>query len=472
MVSLPVSLVDFREDLRLQILELEDWLTRPEPSSLSLPADDELSRQVEELKARIRVWQGKAPPPSEYGCLLIRRLLSLSTTELSRLVELRSQVSKISPGSSMDLLNEVSQLKLESLKLEGEVYEHETGRLGVASAQPTASVAEPTRWLAVGQMMADRYRIEAVIGRGGTGAVYRVADTRTPQEWAIKELWSDNADAESLGLKTQLAAEITMLSKLRHPNLPRIVDAFETGNRHYIVMDYIRGRDLKAVLREMGPLPIDRVVHLGCQLANVLNYMHSQPQPIIFRDLKPANIMVEADGKVKLVDFGIARLFAPEASGDTQAFGTPGYAAPEQYGHGQSDKRTDVYTLGVTLHELLTGHDPGQTPFRFPPVTSLRPEVPRALEALIAKCVSLHPDDRYPSLQEVLEDLKTSLLPEAKPEPAPTPDEPEAVAESPPNPAPTVEFVEAPSSKTGLLSNLLQTVRTKLLKPGTPRTNT
>lgn len=463
MVSLPVSLVDFREDLRSQIVELEDWLTRPEPSQLDLPPDQELARQVDELKARIKSWEGKIPAHTEPGSLLIRRLLSLSTTELSRLLELRSQVSKLSPSTSLELLNEVGQLKLVEFKLESKIYEHQTGRLGASKAAPASTPTETTRWLQIGQLMADRYRVEAIIGRGGTGAVYRVTDTRTPQEWAIKELWSDIADAERLGLQNQLAAEISMLSKLRHPNLPRIVDAFENGNRHYIVMDYIRGRDLKAVLREVGPLPLALVVDLGTQMANVLDYLHSQPQPIIFRDLKPANIMVDVDGKVKLVDFGIARLFLPEASGDTQAFGTPGYAAPEQYGRGQSDKRTDVYTLGATLHELLTGRDPGETPFQFPLVSSLRPETPRALEALIAKCVAMNPDDRYPSLKEVLPELKKAL----HAEPAP-------IVEAPPTAriadAPIVVIMEPAAPKTGRLTQLLNTVRTKLLGPGAGNT--
>lgn len=310
-------------------------------------------------------------------------------------------------------------------------------------------------------MLAGRYKIEAVVGRGGTGAVYKVADTRTPQCWAVKELWSDNANAEHLGLKRRLMAEITMLSQLRHSNLPRIVDAFESDGRDYIVMDFIHGRDLRNIVREAGPLSLSLVVSFGTQIASVLDYLHCQPQPIIFRDLKPANIMVDVNGKIKLIDFGIARLFMPEATSDTRAFGTPGYAAPEQYGRGQSDKRTDVYTLGATLHELLTARDPGETPFRFPPVRSLRPEVPVALENLIAKCLALNPDDRYSSLKEVLSDLSKALTP-VEPE---TTEATEAPPEKPREPIIAIMRPAAP--KPGFFSSLLNTMRTRILRPGT-----
>jgi tRNA A-37 threonylcarbamoyl transferase component Bud32 len=419
--SLSLELVDFKDTLRAEGAVLENWLAMPEKARLELPNEEELRSKTEELKEKSQelanhlagLTRNQPSLPGHTGRLFLKRLLTLSQAELERLAQLRKQAAGLVPSTTLDLQTAMEELTLQVLKLKSDLLDQGMWRSHTCNLSPSApapssappSAAEAPRWLQVGVVLGERYKIEAVIGRGGTGAVYKVSDLRTPQEWAVKELWSDVPDAEQLGLKHQLDSEITVLSKLRHQNLPRIVDAFESDNRHYIVMDYVRGRDLRLILKDVGRLPLELALDLGIQLANVLHYLHSQPQPIIFRDLKPANIMVDSHGVVKLVDFGIARHFLPEATGDTRAFGTPGYAAPEQYGSSQSDQRSDIYTLGATLHELITGRNPGEQPFSFPPMSALVPEAPPELDVIVGACVAMDPNQRYPSMERLLVDL-------------------------------------------------------------------
>ena len=187
----------------------------------------------------------------------------------------------------------------------------------------------------------------------------------------------------------QFRREAQLLRRLRHPNLPPVSDEFAIGDRNYLVMEYVPGSTLQQMLdRGEGPFPESRVVAWANQLCDVLDYLHRQQPPIIFRDLKPANIMIDREGTVKLIDFGIARLFTPGKSRDTTTLGTPGYAAPEQYGKGQTDARSDLYALGATLPFLLTARDPADEPFKFPPARRLNPAVPAELEAVVARAVA------------------------------------------------------------------------------------
>ena len=260
--------------------------------------------------------------------------------------------------------------------------------------------------LANGSVLEGRYSIQRVLGSGGMGAVYLANDTRLPRQWAIKEMGENFEDEEQRKLAEEsLNAEAAILSSLTHANLPRIVDFFPSQGRHYLVMDYIEGESLDQILRR-GPLPLDKALDLGRQLATVLAYLHSQAKPVIFRDLKPGNIMMTPDGHAKLIDFGIARHLRPGASTDTRALGTPGYAAPEQYGRGQSDARTDIYALGATLHHALSGRNPSDAPFQFPPLRELRPEIPPALEKIVQRAVSLKPEDRFQGASDFLEALE------------------------------------------------------------------
>jgi serine/threonine-protein kinase len=178
-----------------------------------------------------------------------------------------------------------------------------------------------------------------------------------------------------------------------------VTDHFEQDGKAYLVMEYVPGETLLSFLvREGLPQPQARVFEWTRQLCDALDYLHTQTPPIIFRDLKPANIMLTPSGQVKLIDFGIARLFKPGQAKDTQAFGTIGYSAPEQYGKGQTDARSDVYSLGVLLHQLLTGYDPTSTPFRLPPAGQVNLNMPRQISDAIATATESDPDRRFASI--------------------------------------------------------------------------
>lgn len=237
------------------------------------------------------------------------------------------------------------------------------------------------------------------------GSVYLANDTRLPRQWALKELTQNSTDpAEQAEAQAAFMAEAQILAGLTHPNLPRVVDFFQENGRHFLVMDFVSGPTLEKVL-ESGPMSVNEALKMGIQIAQVLEYLHGQPHPVIFRDLKPANIILD-NGKPMLVDFGIARLFRSGAGSDTRALGTPGYAAPEQYGRGQSDHRTDLYALGATLHHALSGQDPANHPFHFEPFGELRKDVPEGLERVILRAVSLKPEDRFQSAHDVRQALE------------------------------------------------------------------
>jgi WD40 repeat protein len=259
--------------------------------------------------------------------------------------------------------------------------------------------------LAAATLIQQRYCILAQVGKGGFGAVYKAADTKLGDRVvALKEM-------SQSGLSTQEAAEATgnfkrealLLAGLTQPNLPRIYDHFFDAGHWYLVMDFIEGETLEETLDKAGgKLPMEKVLAIGMQLCNVLNYLHTRQPPVIFRDLKPANIMLTPDENIYLIDFGIARLFKPGQAKDTTAFGSPGYAAPEQYGKAQTTARADIYSLGATLHRMLTGNDPSDTPFSFTPMHLPAP----ALEQLVMRMVSMDADRRpanVASIKQVLQ---------------------------------------------------------------------
>src|SRR5436309_991192 len=259
-------------------------------------------------------------------------------------------------------------------------------------------------------LLIGRYQLLSRIGQGGMGAVYKASDTRLDDRLvAIKAM--SKAGLPAAGLEEAEAAferEARLLGKLLHPNLPRIHDHFTENDRSYLVMDFIDGETLEEYLDKRGHdlLPIERVLDWAEQLCDVLSYLHNHQPPIIFRDLKPANVMVGESGHIFLIDFGIARLFKPGQSHDTVALGSPGYAAPEQYGKAQSTPRSDIYSLGALLHCLLTGVDPSEQPFFFRPASTLNPEVPLELEHLLQRMLDMDSENRPFSALEVAETLR------------------------------------------------------------------
>ncbi len=261
-----------------------------------------------------------------------------------------------------------------------------------------------------------RYRILTKLGRGGFGAVYKAVDTQFHNRLiAIKEMSQSGMqpDAVKEAVKA-FEREAQMLTGLMHPNLPRIYDHFSEGGRWYLVMDFIEGETLEEHLNKAknGYLSIEETLQIGIQLCAVLTYLHTRQPPIIFRDLKPANIMLTPDAHVYLIDFGIARLFKPGQTKDTIAFGSLGYAAPEQYGKSQTTVQSDIYSLGTLLHQLLTGNDPSAntpTPFDFPVLRVLGRSTPVALEMLIMQMLEKDASKRPPSIAEVKNKLQQIL---------------------------------------------------------------
>jgi serine/threonine protein kinase len=275
--------------------------------------------------------------------------------------------------------------------------------------------------LSEGTVLHGRYRIVRTLGKGGMGAVYLVEDEKLfGKQWAVKELLERFVDAQDRAESVaQFQHEARILVGLRHPNLPQIIDAFEEEGRHYLVMEYVEGKTLEELMEKAaeGVIPEEQALRWAKQVCDVLDYLHSHDPPVIFRDLKPGNIMVTPEGQVKLIDFGVARLFDPSKGTDTLKMGTVGYAPPEQYaGQGQTTPRSDVYALGATLYELVTGDSPEAHPFVFPPARQINRKVSTQTSLTIDKAVQLDPNDRYASaraMRVALTGTKASWLPRA-----------------------------------------------------------
>ena len=249
--------------------------------------------------------------------------------------------------------------------------------------------------LEIGSLVDGKYRILRICGQGGMSIVYMAINERANKTWAVKEIRKDGIQDYEV-VKQGLIVETDMLKRLNHPNLPSIIDVIDGDDFFLIVMDFIEGNTLSDLLKEYGAQPQEQVVRWAKQLADVLYYLHSREPAIIYRDMKPSNIMLKPDGNVVLFDFGTAREYKNKNQMDTVCLGTKGYAAPEQYGgSGQSDVRTDIYCLGATLYHLLTGHNPGEPPFEMYPVRQWNPEISAGLEAVISKCTRKNPEERF-----------------------------------------------------------------------------
>lgn len=256
--------------------------------------------------------------------------------------------------------------------------------------------------LEIGQLVDNKYRILDIVGKGGMSVVYLARNERANKSWAIKEV--RKVGEENLEVKkNSLMAETEMLKKLSHPNLPTIVDVIETNDTYLVVMDYIEGNDLGRIINEYGAQSQEKAVEWGKQLCDVLGYLHTREQPIIYRDLKPANIMLKPDGNIMLIDFGTAREVKVADAADTISLGTRGYAAPEQFGaNAKTDARTDIYCLGATMYHLVTNHNPSTEPYVMEPIRKRNPSLSVGLEKIILKCTQPNPSDRYQSCAEVM----------------------------------------------------------------------
>lgn len=258
--------------------------------------------------------------------------------------------------------------------------------------------------LQIGSLVDNKYKILSEVGHGGMSVVYLAINERANKTWAVKEIRKDGVcDFEAV--KQGLVVETDMLKRLRHPNLPSIIDVIDTEDSFLIVMDYIEGKSLQSVLKSGGAQPLEQVLEWGKQICDVLGYLHTRTPPIIYRDMKPANVMLKPDGNITLIDFGTAREFKNRAMvEDTTCLGTRGYAAPEQFGgRGQTDGRTDIYCTGATLYHLLTGHSPAEPPYEIKPLSYWDPAYAgTGVEKVIAKCCQQDPEARYQDCAELM----------------------------------------------------------------------
>jgi serine/threonine protein kinase len=260
-------------------------------------------------------------------------------------------------------------------------------------------------------LLHDRYRLLKQIGQGGFATVYSAIDYyRRHKPVAIKQIHlSTLSPQEMIEATDSYNREVSILSRLEHENLVRVHDHFTDSAHWYIVMEYIEGETLEDRLKKVrgGRLPLEQVIEIGILLCNVLGYLHAHNPPLIFRDVKPENIMITPKGRLYLIDFGIARRYRPGQSRDTGPLGSPGYAAPEQYGGAQTTAQTDIYGLGATLQTLLTGKDPLEIRISEKP-----PHVPKLIQPLLERMLKHNAQERPFNTHEVrihLQRLKEQL---------------------------------------------------------------
>jgi serine/threonine protein kinase len=280
--------------------------------------------------------------------------------------------------------------------------------------------------LSPGTVLRSRYKIIEFISQGGMGAIYEAEDLRLEgRRCAVKEMWPDvTAPSEDIGqVQAQFHREASILARLDHPNLPKVSDYFAERNRDYLVMDFVPGKDLKELMEEArsggGYLAEDRVLGWARQILDALQYLHTQEPPVLHRDIKPANIKLTPTGTIKLVDFGLVKLMAPDEERTVtvlQGRGTAQYTPLEQYGGdtGHTDVRSDIYSLGATLYHLLTNQAPVDAKSRFlqPQLfrspTQLNPRVSFRVERAILHAISMHPDERPSSIAAFRDELFNS----------------------------------------------------------------
>lgn len=277
----------------------------------------------------------------------------------------------------------------------------------------------------LGRIIDRKYELIASIGKGGMAHVWLARDRRLEKLWAMKEIMPGVAGSQGAANRQAIIDEANFMKRLDHPAIPRVVDIIDTGGSIFVVMDYVEGRALSRVLRERGrPFEQEQVIDWGIQLCDVLGYLHGirppDGYPVVYRDMKPANVMLRDDGSVKLVDFGIAMELLPSGPSDARVIGTAGYGAPEQvdpelHEAVPVDTRADIYALGTTLYSLVTGHVPRvrrdghgrtTTDFEMRPFRAWDPQLSDGLEQVIARATERDPADRYQTVEALRYDLE------------------------------------------------------------------
>lgn len=296
------------------------------------------------------------------------------------------------------------------------------------------------RLLTIGEMLANRFKVIRLISdEGGMARVYEVQDTRDArgQSWALKQFRPKEKPTEHAEMLKLFDQEADRLKALSHRNIPQFCARFSEGGEAFLVLEYIAGRPLSTILRQRGGhIGESEVLRWSVQICDVLDYLHNRQPPIIYRDLKPDNLMITDDGVVKVIDFGIARTFKQGKKKDTMLMGTEGYAPPEAYGTEQSDARADIYALGATIYHLLSNQSPpyARLPGEVASVRTLNPAITQAVAEVVARAMKKDRDQRFRSAAEMKRVL-TGILPGAGA--AVDPPRPPIIL-APQKPAPTV----------------------------------
>lgn len=266
-----------------------------------------------------------------------------------------------------------------------------------------------------GKTIDDKYKVLALLGRGAFFATYLVRDIRTSKVLAMKSC-DKKSRYYSSEIRDFFLTEPYMMQKLDHHAIPKVADIIENEDIIIVVRDYIEGETLETIVKRHGAQSADMVVEWVRQICSTLSYLHSHNPPLIYCDMKPANVLLKPDGTIKFIDFGTMLYNRQNKSGDTCRLSTEGYAAPEQYGGlGQLDERTDIFGLGMTIHHLVTGVDPRNPPYETKPICQINPTLPKGLEYIISKCTEINPDNRYQSCDELMADLNNYMnLPKPK----------------------------------------------------------
>lgn len=273
--------------------------------------------------------------------------------------------------------------------------------------QSSVPISHPVEESLIGKTVGGKYTVLKLLGTGGYCAVYLVMDKRLNKMWAMKTFNKKNHSA-NLYMRDIILTEAQMMLGLNHPAIPMIVDIIEDDDSLFILREYIEGKTLESLAAQQGAQSADKVIEWGKQLCDALGYLHSRN--LIYRDMKPDNVILRPNGTLKIVDFGIMRTYKPKQAEDTCFLGTKGYAAPEQFGGSQTDARTDVFGLGMTMFRLVTGINPTQPPYEIKPIRMLNPNLPEGLEYIISKCIMPNPKDRYRSCNELMAALNNYLI--------------------------------------------------------------
>lgn len=259
--------------------------------------------------------------------------------------------------------------------------------------------------LEIGSVLNNKYELLKEIGRGGLSTVYLARDTRINKAWAVKIVKTEINNKVN-PIRDSIIQEAKMMKSFNHSAIPNVVDIIAQQNYVAIVMDYVEGETLESIVKEYGAQSVEKVVDWAKQICDVLSYLHNLNPPHIYRDMKPSNVILQPNGSIKIVDFGLMRTYKPNQLEDTCNLGTLGYAAPDYFdGNGQTDPRSDIYTIGVTMHRLLTAFDPTKPPHEILPIRAINSDLPGSLEYIISKCTELDRNKRYQTCVELLNDL-------------------------------------------------------------------